>query len=183
LAKPYGSPVTNCPFCKKPIGDQHPYVWCVECGDHLPPETLRLIPKQVEEAKKVAADAESKVTETLELAAIEEKVRAIFISTGPIHQSFQVVDVVFAMDSQEQGFFAELLGKTVGFHVGANPSKAFDKVKLQLRYQCASLGGDAVVNCQFEHRVALTNSLIPGTGGKQTVEIFAYGTVVKLIKD
>lgn len=128
------------------------------------------------------ARAETAANEAAELAKLERRLANIFISTGTISEPFQVIDVVFAMDSQEQGFFAEILSKTTGYHIGANPSKAFHKVKLQLRSQCLELGGDAVINCQFEHRVAVTNSMLPGMGGKQTVEIFAYGTVIKLTR-
>ena len=131
---------------------------------------------------KVTVAFERQKAGEAEVALAKEKLANIFLATGPISEPFRVLDVVFAIDSQEQGFFAEIMSKTTGFHVGANPSKAFDKVKLQLRAQCRELGGDAVINCQFEHRVAVANSLIPGMGGKQAVEIFAYGTVVKLAR-
>lgn len=38
-----------------------------------------------------------------------------------------------------------------------------------------TLGGDAVVFCQFEYRNALGNGMF---GPKQILEIFAYGTTI-----
>ena len=126
-----------------------------------------------------------------QLRELEQRLSQIFISSGPISASFKVIDVVFAMDSHDEGFFKNVLQQAVGIRVAAaNPTKAFDKVKLQLRAQCQAMGGDAVINCQFEHRVAVSNTipglsagakLIPGLGNKQVVEIMAYGTVVKLL--
>jgi len=50
-------------------------------------------------------------------------------------------------------------------------------VKDALEKECKKLGGNAVINCQFEYRNALEAKLI----GKdyQVLEIFAYGTAVK----
>ena len=158
----------NCVKC----GESHEMQFdtCWQCG------TTRV---GKEDPKRAAEYAKQKAMEA-DLATLNERAARIFLSTGPITEQFQVVDVVFAVDSQDQGMFAELAFMATGFHVGANPSKAFDKVKLQLKSQCLDLRGDAVINCQFEHRVAIANSPIPGRGGKQTVEIFAYGTVVKI---
>jgi len=83
------------------------------------------------------------------------------LSTGNIAKAYDVVDVVFVIDSDKAGLFS-----------GAKPERAFDGVKAHLRDKCADLGGDAVINCQFEYRVALA-------GKKQVIEFFAYGTVIK----
>ena len=91
----------------------------------------------------------------------------ILITTGDIHEDYEIIDAVFALDSCQQGFFT-----------GADPNKAFDKVKEGLRKKAASLGGHAVINCQFEYRVAVSSG---GFGSsKQVIEIFAYGTAVRL---
>lgn len=45
MAKPYGIPVAQCPKCRAAIGDAHPYLWCVECGEQLPPETRAKVPQ------------------------------------------------------------------------------------------------------------------------------------------
>ncbi len=101
--------------------------------------------------------------------------RDILISTGGVPGNYEILDVVFAMDAQEQGFFKNLLERGTGVHLGANPGKAFEKVKAQLQEQCYQLKGNAVIFCQFEHRVAAGQGIF---GAQQIVEIFAYGTAV-----
>ncbi len=94
----------------------------------------------------------------------------VIVSTGDIPQTHRVIDAVFAMDSHQEGFLS-----------AASPAKAFEGVKRQLREASLALGGDAVINCQFEYRVALGQSVFGNA--KQCIEIFAYGTAVKLVKD
>jgi len=52
VAKPYGTRVIDCPTCSKPIGDQHPYQWCCECGNPLSVELQMQIPSM---AKRITA--------------------------------------------------------------------------------------------------------------------------------
>ena len=91
----------------------------------------------------------------------------IKISTGRVADAFEVIDTIFAIDSHKEGFWSG----------AADPNKAFDGVKQELRRKCEQLGGDAVQDCQFEYRVAIADGLL---SKKQVMEIFAYGTVVKL---
>ncbi|MES0370828.1 MAG: heavy metal-binding domain-containing protein, partial [Mariprofundaceae bacterium] len=58
-----------------------------------------------------------------------------------------------------------------------NPGIAFEGVKKQLKQKCSEMGGNAVINCQFEYRNALTDGFV---GKKEVIEIFAYGTAVKV---
>ncbi len=90
----------------------------------------------------------------------------ILITTSGLNVEYEIIDSIFALDSSTAGIF-----------FGADPNIAFKKVKEQLRKKCEQLGGDAVINCQFEYRVALNNGLL---GSKQVIEIFAYGTAVRL---
>lgn len=90
----------------------------------------------------------------------------MIIATGDIKQNYQIIDTIFAMDSHKEGFLSS-----------ADPGKAFEGVKTQLEKKCKSLGGDAVINCEFEYRNAVGEGLI---GKKQVIEIFAYGTAVKI---
>lgn len=90
----------------------------------------------------------------------------ILITTGDIKEDYEIIDAIFALDSCKEGFLT-----------GADPNKAFEKVKECLRTKAEELGGHAVINCQFEYRVALSQGL---TGSKQVIEIFAYGTAVRL---
>ena len=87
------------------------------------------------------------------------------------------------------GLFPDLVFKSK--HAG--PCPCGWPYTINTRYadmQHLAMGGDAVINCQFEHRVAVSNTipglsvgaqLIPGLANKQVVEIMAYGTVVKLL--
>ncbi len=90
----------------------------------------------------------------------------ILITTGDIKEDYEIIDAVFSIDSCQEGFFK-----------GADPNKAFEKVKEGLRLKAKELGGHAVINCQFEYRIAVTQGF---GGSKQVVEIFAYGTAVRL---
>ena len=84
----------------------------------------------------------------------------IIISTGSIDKEFEVIDTVFAMDT----VFA-----------GSDPDAAFERVKKDIAAKCRSLGGNAVLNCQFEYRTPDP----PACFG--IVDILAYGTVVRII--
>ena len=86
----------------------------------------------------------------------------MIITTGDLKQNYTVIDTIFALGDNKEGFFSS-----------ASIDKAFDEVKEVLGKRCASLGGDAVINCRFEHRIATD-------GKKRVIEILAYGTAVKL---
>lgn len=115
----------------------------------------------------------------------------ITMSTGDLKCEYEILDVIFAIDRHDAGFFANVFQKFTGFKTGsASPAIAFKKAINQLKAQCIMLGGNAVINCKFEHRIAAANllpglalgeSLMKGMGSasKQVVEIFAYGTAVK----
>ena len=86
--------------------------------------------------------------------------KKVIISTGDLKQGYEILDTIFAIDSHASGIFS-----------GANPDKAFEGVKGQLEKSCLKLGGNAVINCQFEYRNAQAKSRV--------IEILAYGTAVK----
>lgn len=87
------------------------------------------------------------------------------VITSGLNERYKIIDSVFAMDSHAGGFLS-----------AANPEKAFAGVKKQLRQKALEIGGNAVINCAFEYRVAVGDGIL---GAKQVMEIFAYGTVVK----
>jgi hypothetical protein len=89
----------------------------------------------------------------------------VFLSTGGINKSFDVLDTVMVMDSQKAGILSPV-------ELGT----AFEGVKAKLKEAARALGGDAVLFCQFEHRAAHSGGLMPTL----VIEFFAYGTVVKL---
>lgn len=90
----------------------------------------------------------------------------IIVATGDIKQNYEIIDTIFAIDAHKEGFLQ-----------AADPNKAFEGVKEQLKKKCKALGGDGVINCQFEYRVAVANGVV---SKKQVLEIFAYGTAIKL---
>jgi hypothetical protein len=120
----------------------------------------------LDKMKEIAAEGQKTLAaqKAREDAKAKELAR-IIVSTGGIPRPHEVIDAVFAMDSHKEGFFS-----------GASPAKAFEGVKDQLRAAGLVLGGDAIINCQFEYRVAMS-------GNNQCIEIFAYGTAVKWVKD
>jgi hypothetical protein len=91
----------------------------------------------------------------------------VLVITGELNSDYQIIDSIFAMDSSTEGIFSN-----------ADPGKAFAGVRSQLRESAIKLGGDAVINCIFEYRVAVSQGLM---GAKQVMEIFAYGTAVRRI--
>ena len=90
----------------------------------------------------------------------------ILVTTSDLKEEYEIVDAIFALDSC-----------TAGFLHGADPNKAFDKVKDALREKAKELGAHAVICCQFEYRVAVDSGIM---SSKQVIEIFAYGTAVRL---
>ncbi len=74
---------------------------------------------------------------------------SVLISTGDLRDDYQIIDAIFALDSHGAKFLAS-----------AEPGKAFDGVKDQLRRKCTELGGNAVINCQFEYRNAETQGFV-----------------------
>ena len=89
----------------------------------------------------------------------------VIISTGDVNKDYEVLDIIFALGQGEAGLFSRA------------PDNAFKGVKQELISKCKNLGGNAVIFCQFEYRITLDDGLF---GKKQGVEIFAYGTAVRI---
>jgi len=96
----------------------------------------------------------------------ELKSMSIKITTADIAEEYEIIEPVFAFDSSAEKMFSS-----------ANPELAFKGVNKELAEHCRRVGGDAVVGCQYEYRNALADGFI---GKKQSIEIFCYGTAVKL---
>lgn len=138
--------------------------------DKLKDQVANAGEKLKEEIQKAQDQAkEKKALSDAEDAARNERFARIKVSTSSINQQYEVVDIIFAFDSHKEGFLEN----------GADPTKAFVKVVNRLRSICADLGGDAVINCQFDYRYAVGSSLVGNA--KQVIEIYAYGTAVKYI--
>ena len=91
----------------------------------------------------------------------------MIISTTNINDNYEVIDTVFVLHSEEAGGF---LGTG-----GIDTDSAFDGVKSLLSAKAEGLGADAVIGCDFEQRIS--NDAL----GTQVLEIFAFGTAVKII--
>lgn len=91
----------------------------------------------------------------------------VLVITGELNMNYQVIDCVFALDSHKEGILSL-----------ADPKQAFEGVRTQLRQQAVNLGADSIINCQFEYRTKAEANLF-GSGHKEVIEIFAYGTAVR----
>ncbi len=167
-------PILKCPNC---LGDmfyasdaETPCKHCNEMVVTQKGEIVQLVNSEVRntiiKAKIMDAVSSGDISKLSDFLEINIGASDIVVSTGDIPQDYEVIDVIFALDSHMEGFFFG----------AADPSKAFYGVKDQLRMQVIELGGDAVVSCQFEYRVAVARD----SSDQQVIEIFAYGTVVKI---
>ena len=91
----------------------------------------------------------------------------IVISTGDLDGDYRIIDTVMVFDRDVAGFIK-----------GVDPSVAFELVKEHLRNVAVEKGGDAVINCLFQFRNAITDS---GPFASQVFELYAIGTVVKRV--
>lgn len=124
--------------------------------------------------KDCSAVLEQEAKERKEQRKLEAEQRAkeiskIILTTGDLKEPYEILDTIIALDAHEAGYFSS-----------AKPSTAFDGVKNQLRTIAYDMGADAVICCQFEYRVAVGQGLF---GSKQAIEIFAYGTAIKLQRE
>ena len=92
---------------------------------------------------------------------VSEIVEDIIISTGSINEKFEIIDTIFAMNTALPG---------------ADPDEALEKTKHNLAAKCRSIGGNAVLNCQFEYRTPEP----PACFG--VVDIIVFGTAVRIVK-
>ena len=95
----------------------------------------------------------------------------ILITTGNLDEQveYEIIDAIFAIGSTTESFWK-----------GIDANNAFLGVKNELRKKCAELGGQAVVNCQFQYRVAVADGAFGSK--KQVIELFAYGTAVRILQ-
>ncbi|MCM8529663.1 MAG: YbjQ family protein [Lentisphaeraceae bacterium] len=87
------------------------------------------------------------------------------VSTGRPCYQYEIIDTVFALDSNTETLFS-----------GADPSKAFQGVKAQLKQIGKDMRADAIIDCHFEYRSAVDKGLLSDS---HCIEIFAYGTAVR----
>ena len=107
----------------------------------------------------------------------------VIISTGDVKKDYEVLDTICALGQSEAGLLFtsdyaidhadEIVDDELVDAVSnaLAPDNAFKEAKSELISKCKILGGNAVIFCQFEYRI---------TGSKPGVEIFAYGTAVRM---
>lgn len=148
----------ECLGCGKPFSVD---IFDLSSIDRLCPKcSLAAKEKSKNEAEERLAAEDKQAQRESELTGTQ-----VILSTGEAGRPYQVIDVIFAIDSADKSALTRV-----------DPGAAFNKVKMQLRHQCAARGGDAVMQCHFSYRVA-----DGPPAGKQTLEIFAYGTAVKFV--
>lgn len=93
----------------------------------------------------------------------------MIISTTNINDKYEIIDTVFVLHGEKAGGF---LGSG-----GIDTDSAFDNVKALLSEKAEALGANAIIGCDFEQRIASTG----GMSDSQVLEIFAFGTAVKIL--
>lgn len=90
----------------------------------------------------------------------------MFITTTSINKDHEIIDAIFHLHSAKaKGFLG-----TGGIDI----EEAFNNAKSELAQIARDRGGNGVIGCDFEIRVP--NDAL----GQQVLEIFCFGTVVKI---
>jgi hypothetical protein len=163
----------SCAICGKVVSFPTPLAdgnfICATCGvkvgeiNELRHLTLEQVMRRVEErgvTLDVSIETEKPRTSGMKMAS------KFIVCTGDLNLPYEILDTIFAMESHT--------AKGWGSHI--KPERAFSGVKTELERECRRLGGNAVINCQFEYRNSLDPKLLGGSN--QVIEIFAYGTAV-----
>ena len=137
-------------------------IMCPNCSSGFPVPGRKFMDQQkfrrelVEREKKLrAARKEQK------RVSYEHAVDSVILSTGDIPGEYKIVDVVFALgDSRQSGSVAT--------------SDPFNALKDELKRLAIEKGGDAVINCRFEHRITVIESSY-----NRAIEFVAYGTLIR----
>lgn len=89
----------------------------------------------------------------------------IILTTADLKSDYEIIGPIFSLTSST---------KKWGI---LDIDSAFDDSRNNLKEIAKTNNANAVIGLQFEHRVALEQGW---TGQKQALEIFAYGTAVKV---
>ncbi len=171
MAKPQGTKIGECSKCHAPVGDQHPYSWCMECGEPLP-EVLK---------DSIPALAQLKLTEE-EREKLDSKIQKLLVTTAPFLEGYRIVetlDVITAECVFGMNVFRDIAAKLTDIFGGRSDEtqkvlRDARKVCLyELRKEAHSLGANAVI------AVDLNYSEFSG-GGKSMLFLVASGTAVKI---
>jgi hypothetical protein len=92
----------------------------------------------------------------------------MLISTTNLNESYEVIDVIMFLDTFEQkGFFEG---------GGYDFDTSFEAAKKKMAKIARTKGGDAIIGCDFELRVAVKQGFV----ASQVFELFCFGPVVKI---
>ncbi len=106
-----------------------------------------------------------------EAASLKAAISKVIVTTGPAPWPHEILGV-----TSSSGGDAPILG----FLMTASRDSAFQKAETQLRANAVQMGGNAVIHCFVEHRIAIAKDLVGSTN--QAIEFFGYGTVVRRIE-
>ena len=149
----------NCPGCLSSniLEDRQVArdIECINCGATF----------YVEKFSEEEEEEPESQTDTVEAPAEEHPLNNIVITTGTPPFEYDIIDTIFVLDTLDKKVFSN-----------SSPSAVFEGAKVQLKQRAASLGGDAIINCQFDYRISAGHGIFNAT---HDLEIFAYGTLVK----
>ena len=92
----------------------------------------------------------------------------MIISTTNICEKYRVIDTIFIIDQYKpKGIFG-----AGGFDFESD----FETTKQKLAERAESIGGNAVIGCDFEVRMAVSQM-----GSSQVFEVYCFGTVVEIL--
>lgn len=119
--------------------------------------------------------------------ALNTKAAGVVLTTTDIRQEYELVAPVMSIGTDDANpgavWVTEVASKIgirdySGRKLQGNPLIAFQNANHFLRRACIAMEGDAVIGVRYEHRVAIGE--VSGSTASQAVEIWAYGTAVRL---
>jgi len=82
------------------------------------------------------------------------------VITGTLQQGYQVIDAIHGIGAAKSGWTS-----------GPNLNEAFEACKEAMRSAASTIGGDAIISCDFEIR-----------NFDKGIEVIGFGTAVKIIQ-
>lgn len=178
MAKPYGTPVANCPKCGKVVGAQHPYSHCSECGEPFPESVLVAIPSKRDALQAARSEREATAARNARLA----RAPSIILTTAGcvegyrVSQTLDIITAEYAFGTNVlQDVFASLTD-VFGGRSAATQQVLRDARRIcldELRREAADIEADAVIAVDLDY------SEFSGQG-KSTLFLVASGTAVRL---
>lgn len=179
MRKTHGTMVGECPKCNAPIGDKHPYAWCIDCGEGLPKEVRDLVPVLAEKDRVASL---TPTEQTAKQREIESKIQGILLTTAPTLDGYRVtetLDVITAECVLGMNIFKDIMAGLSDVFGGRSETteKSLRDARITclyaLRKEADALGANAVIAVDLDY------SEFSG-GGKSMLFLVASGTAVKV---